>query len=454
LLEKMGSTLCLESEPSQGSIFSFILQVEPAGGMEESAAIPGRAKRVLVVDDNSSARSVIGRILAHRGIEYETAVNGIEALEKMSGPVQYDALLIDFGMPFMDGLAVVRSMQNLLHLNPEQQRIIVMHDTTADAAFHRDCQNLGVTRKLEKPIRRDNLLSSLTETVTSESRLKNDMPGPVTLQGDDACGKEAHTILIAEDSPVNMLLARTILLKNIPGCRIIEAQDGATAVNLFKHHHPDLVLMDIQMPELDGYGAAAGAIRKMEAGGSSHVPIIALTASAIEGERQRCIASGMDDYITKPVTLHSLNSIVNEYLTRCSSLPGTAAREKSSSPAHFDMDKLKKRLGLDESTLLQVISLSRENLPHLCSSLAESITKKDFSGVKAAAHKLYGSAMSMCFTAMGEKTKVIDSMTEPDFSRLDILSEEIMEELEILKQELSHVEKTGSVASRIDSPGT
>jgi len=434
LLEKMGCSLSVDSEPGKGSIFHFTLNVEAFEPAEGRDLLPSKPSRVLVVEGNSSFRAITGRLLSSRAIAFDTAANETEALEK-ARLTHYDAFLINCHMTYMDGLNVVKALKSDLNISPENRKIIVLYNQTADAAFHRVCESLEVTAKLEKPVRRESLFRMLSAPDIRISCTEKETPASepgVSLDGHD---RKSYTVLIADDTQINMLLTKTIVSKSLPGSRIIEARDGKSAVDMYNEHRPDLIFMDVQMPVMDGYEAAE-MIRMTERATSNHVPIVALTASALQGERQRCLNSGMDEYLTKPFTKYAMKSVIDRCLKLHGNNQDNALQGCKPDFARFNRDKLVDLFGPDSDAVENLLSMARKSFPqHLC-GLAEAITARNFQKVKAASHKLYGSARSMFFDTIADKSQIINEMSEADYSRLSALYDEIKNEYLLLEEEL------------------
>jgi CheY-like chemotaxis protein len=215
-------------------------------------------------------------------------------------------------MPDMDGIETIRLIRKQLRLPPEQLPIILLHSSTDDSALREECKKLGVRFNLTKPVKARELYRFLCNLYSDESQENTPPAQAPEPAASDAGELSPITVLVAEDVATNMMLIKILLKKAIPGVEVLEAHNGAEAVQLVKTHHVDLILMDVQMPELDGL-AATQLIRQAEQGTQRHVPIIALTAGALREERERCLASGMDDFLTKPVQPSALTEIKKRY---------------------------------------------------------------------------------------------------------------------------------------------
>jgi two-component system sensor histidine kinase/response regulator len=317
LVELMGGQIGLVSEPGRGSTFWFAVPLERSDAVPELLPAP-RAEltgvRVLIVDDSQTNRTILERQIASWGMHAVSASDGSSALAMLrAGHATgrpFDLAVLDLQMPGMDGLELatqIRSIAALALLPMVMLTSIGMHGR--EAAFRQS----GIAAALTKPVREPQLLSALTEALTARSgnilaaRRRAPMSGaPATLR---TVGNRPR-VLVAEDNPVNQRVAVRMLERLGLGADV--AADGREAVQSFGRQPYAAILMDCQMPELDGFEATA-RIRARE-GHDRHTPIIAMTASAMRGDRERCLAAGMDDYLSKPVTIASLRTVLERWL--------------------------------------------------------------------------------------------------------------------------------------------
>jgi signal transduction histidine kinase/response regulator RpfG family c-di-GMP phosphodiesterase len=304
ILAMMESELELKSEPGTGSLFWFDLLLPVFEEKFRSWQPLSRIKSALITDDNASNRLILRKMLEQVGVHCLEAKNGIEALDLLSGQA-FDVILLDQKMPYMSGLGM---LENLRRAHPQVQTpVVLLSSSSQDIAIQQACQQLEVTRRLIKPVKMQLLydtLATLYQIPVHENRHLPDGPQPAMASG--------KVVLIVEDNQVNMLLMRKLVSIMRPGAQVLGAVNGLQGLETFKNNRIDLVLMDIQMPEMNGYEATA-AIRKTETG-NERVPIIALTASALPGERERCLQAGMDDYLSKPIQKLSLQQAIDTWL--------------------------------------------------------------------------------------------------------------------------------------------
>ena len=316
IAKKMGATITMQSTVGQGSTFAIDLDVAVEHGVPEDTTSIGHIKRCLIVDDNANNRMILQHMLERWGVECAASENGLEALKRLETSQPFDLLICDYNMPYIDGLETIRLIRDKLQLSPERQPIILLHSSSEDAELHTRCEALGVRFHLTKPVKSKDLLTYLRglRPATPPGLIANPEPSVTERVPAHEAVVNALTILVAEDVPTNLLLIQALLGRLFPGARMIEAANGRQAVERFRVSAPDLILMDVQMPEMDGTEAAREIRRIEQANGDSRVPIIALTAGALKEEHERCLAAGMDDFLTKPVDLERLGAAVRAHV--------------------------------------------------------------------------------------------------------------------------------------------
>ena len=302
-----GGDISLASEIGKGSTFrfeaNFMLEVS-AKVLPPSRFLDRRPNpdiRILAVDDNRRNLRVLASLLERWDLTVETAGSASEALAALGRP--YDLLLVDAHMPEMDGFAMIRQTRENFSSHPPFVIMISSDNIAGDAAR---CRSLGIDRHLVKPIVPDDLYRAISETLNASS---SERTAPAVSA--EVTQRRGLDILIAEDNQVNQRVAQRFLERD--GHRVVIAENGQKAVDLYLTQTFDLILMDMQMPQMDGLQATAG-IRALEKELPKRVPIIALTANAMKGDRERCLSAGMDGYISKPIRLEELRSQIDELI--------------------------------------------------------------------------------------------------------------------------------------------
>jgi PAS domain S-box-containing protein len=297
LVELMGGGMEVESKVGVGSTFSFTLVF----GIDDSEPVPVASaevlagRRALVVDDNAVNREVFARQLGRRGLHVETADSGKAALALLSAQATPDVVLLDVHMPDMDGFAVAEWIKAQPQLT---QLPIIVLSSGAQRGDAQRCRELGVNGYFSKPVAEDELLVALCSVLGAAAN--TDSSGkPLVTRHELRDGRSSLSVLLVEDNPVNQQLAIRLLEKW--GHRVTLARDGQEALDMIAAGGFDLALMDMQMPVMGGIEATQRIRARESERGLAHLPIIAMTANAMQGDREACLAAGMDDYIAKPI---------------------------------------------------------------------------------------------------------------------------------------------------------
>jgi two-component system, sensor histidine kinase and response regulator len=315
LVELMGGTIWMESDPGKGSTFHFTACFgrvpEPYPGREQSAVAEDLAGMpVLVVDDNSTNRKILMETLRRWGTVPAEAAGGFQALELLRAASRdgrpFRLILADVQMPGIDGLEFARRLKKQPVPFPAP---IVMLSSVGRHLSAAVCEELGISAYLTKPVTASSLFDAINRVVVHVPVRELSSAALVPLAGDSGTRPR---ILVTDDDSNNRILVANILRRN--NYQVVIARDGLEAIDLFSTNATDLILMDVQMPNLGGFEATA-AIRQMEASSNSRIPIIALTAHAMDGDRERCLAAGMDDYLSKPIRSHDLLEKIAHFTT-------------------------------------------------------------------------------------------------------------------------------------------
>src|SRR5580700_231130 len=319
LVKMMGGKIWVESDVGRGSQFHFTVRLGVADVKEMklgTAAPPEllRDVKVLVVDDNRTNRRILEGMLLHWHMKPTSVDCGGAALAQLSAALEagepYALILTDMHMPDMDGFALIEQIRR----RPELSAATIMMLTSAghrgDAAR---CQELGVSAYLLKPIRQSELREAVARVLGAREQ-DGAIPLVTRFSLQDAREPDAYLrVLLAEDNLVNQRLVVRLLEKR--GHRVVVASTGLEVLRALEKESFDLVLMDLQMPEMDGFEATTG-IREKEKGTGAHQAIVALTAHAMKGDREKCLAAGMDGYLTKPIRPQELDQLLEVYVSR------------------------------------------------------------------------------------------------------------------------------------------
>jgi len=319
LVEMMGGKIWVESEEGRGSRFHFTARLGPTDTREMKAGTAARPEilrgvKVLIVDDNRTNRRILNGMLERWEMKTTSVEDRQEALEQLSAAREagepYGLILTDMHMPKMDGFTLVEHIRHYPELATSTIMMLTSAGHRGDAAR---CLELGVAAYLLKPIRQSELREAITRILGAREQ-EGAIPLITRFLLHDAHDPSAFLrVLLAEDNVVNRRLAVRLLEKR--GHRVVVAGNGREALDALEKEKFDVVFMDVQMPEMDGLEATA-AIREKEKSSGLHQPIIALTAHAMKGDREKCLAAGMDGYLTKPIRPQDLEAILDEYAAR------------------------------------------------------------------------------------------------------------------------------------------
>jgi len=392
LVRLMGGELTVSSEPGQGSRFEFEaafkrLKEEPLRP-DEAGGDDLQGIRILVVDDNATTRRLTKEMLDSWRIKTQFASNAEEARQILSGDGHVDLVLIDSDMPGSDGFSLARWIRD----QQIKDLRVVMMLTFPHLKRKAEFGELGVKGSIIKPLNSPELHNLL---LVAFDKKKIDTKKTRPQKGPDAKSKAAGRslkILVAEDTPFNQTFILRLLEKN--GFHPILVENGRQALEAFNPDTFDVILMDVQMPEMDGFEATR-QIRKREAGSGTHrhMPIIAMTAYATEGDRERCLEAGMDDYVSKPISASKLFKAIEALVPpaaeeEASKSAGTPAAGKKS--VSLNADGLIRSFENDQELFQELVEIFLNDSPQMLNILRDSLKSTDAKTFKRTAHSLKG----------------------------------------------------------------
>jgi two-component system, sensor histidine kinase and response regulator len=390
-VELMGGKIWVESEVGRGSAFHFTCRFDfaenrlPANAPADPETIQDLS--VVVVDDNQTNRIILVEMLSAWGMRPQTVEGGKAALDALAKAHQqglpFRLVITDMQMPEMDGC----SLSEEIRRSPDFGKVpILLLSSSVGQGEAARCRESGVAAWLMKPVQPSELLDAILAALSKPTETPQPLP---TLLAPAEQEIPRMKILLAEDNAVNRKLATTLLEKR--GHIVVVTENGREALDALERERVDLVLMDVQMPVMDGLEAIQ-AIRAKEQSTRAHLPIIAVTAHAMKGDRERCLEAGADDYVTKPIRLAELMAAMNRARLGIGS-PARAAASASS--RHFDIASALERVDGDRDLLAEIAGMFADACPGNLVEIRQALEAGDVRLLERLAHTVKGAASSI-----------------------------------------------------------
>jgi two-component system sensor histidine kinase/response regulator len=416
LVELMGGRIAFSSAVGEGTTFTFTVRLKLAEvtSEEEALTVPGglQGRRVLIAEDNATTRTYLCEVMRNFSLEPHAVANGRDAVRVLQQSVEarpYDLVLMDWRMPTMDGLEASRTIRNdpaVAHIP-----IILLTAYGSDEVWD-GARKAGVQHFLLKPVKQSQLFDTIVRVFRGEAEEPTDgaVGSPDALSRAASCARAR--VLLVEDNPINQQVARETL--ETADVRVTVVANGEEAFLALERTSFDAVLMDVQMPVLDGYGATRaireGALDLETAGRRGRIPearrrtpIIAMTAHAMRGDREKCLDAGMDDYLKKPIDSRELFATLSRWVAPQPvpdwhrDAPRPAAEvEVGELPERvdgFDLAAALRRVGGKKALLLRLLTEFRRDYHDLPQAIRETLRTGDRPSAHRAAHTLKGMAL-------------------------------------------------------------
>jgi PAS domain S-box-containing protein len=413
LVEMMGGRIWVESELGAGSRFHFTARLGTAASRPNPAQTPAdpevlRGVKVLIVDDNRTNRRILKGLIERWGMNAATASDGEQALQELSAAqasnAPFELVLTDMHMPRMDGFTFVEKINQMPELSAATIMMLTSGGQRGDAAR---CGAMSIAAYLLKPVRKSELREAIVRVLRAKNHTFNQSAETTRpIQVAPAASAVSLRILLAEDHPVNQNLAIRLLEKR--GHSVTVASTGREALAALDAGSFDLVLMDVQMPDMDGLDATR-LIREKETGTGQRQRIIAMTALVLKGDRERCLAAGMDGYLSKPIRTQELD----EVLSRCT------ARDQANGPffepaapagVSVSKNELLERIDGDLALLSELLDLFRTDYPAQIRAARHAIDNRDAAALESIGHTLKGALGNLAAPIASNLASIIESM--------------------------------------------
>ncbi len=452
LAEMMGGKMWFESKYGAGSTFYFTIVAEQAPSKSKiylkGKAIELDGKKALIVDDNATNRRILKMQTGNWGMQPYVIETPLEAISSIKNGETFDIAILDYHMPVMNGVELTKEIRKL----PAGKNLpVVILTSVGKKDTDGDFNGLNLAAFITKPIKQVQLYECLTSILSGKEKVQSSLPrNEVRLDGE--LGRRIPMkILLAEDNVVNQKVAVRILERF--GFRADVVANGFEVIEAVKRINYDIIFMDIFMPEMDGYEATKYILDNY--GKEERPKIIAMTANAMQGDKEKCIEAGMDDYIGKPVRVEELQASLQKW--------GAVIYEEKNSKLAEDEDKLGAAKYVDESKIdliqdiksdedlnffVELLDIYIKDLPLSIARIKNAVTQKDKNQVRFYAHKLKGSSLTFGIHVISDKCIKIEEAVKQDIENPHIVNlvedlvakfEVVIKELEQLKEKYSHM---------------
>jgi len=443
LVEMMGGRIWAESKKGSGSTFHFVVSLPPGKSPKTEtqpyAFFDFQGTKTLIVDDNTHNIILLKEILKSWRFATEEVRSGKDALTKMELAVKkrkpFELVCLDLRMPEMSGLEVAKA---IIDNRTFKDSKLILLTSLNDKEVLSQCQTLGIPC-LEKPIRQHELLNAIMQILDTTRSNKSKKEKLKTKVQDGI-----YRILLAEDDLVNQEVAVSILKKR--GYHVVIADNGKSAIQLLADQKFDLVLMDVQMPEMDGFEATEeirnGKNNKID----SEIPIIAMTAHAMKGDRERCLSIGMNDYLPKPINANLLFEIIDRVMSKKKTAPShkRLKTDKKKEKKHYILNKeiALERLGGDKSLLDKIWIKFQTSVPEQMIQLQNAFDENKIDVVQRIAHSIQSGAANIGAESLSHVAKQTElAAKDHNMHQISTLTCQLNSELEKVIQQLAYTQR-------------
>ncbi|HJD85976.1 MAG TPA: response regulator [Empedobacter falsenii] len=430
LLNYFGSHLELESEVDKGSTFYFDLEVDYEYNFNQQFDHLDEIKHVLIVDDNQSNQVILKHMLEFKKITSDLANNGMEALQKVLNGEVYDVILMDYHMPVLNGLETIQKIKEYVESKQTKIPLVLLHSSSEDEFLIQKAKELGINSRLLKPIKSEELFETLRKSII-DSKENQTIEIEEPNENTQDFSKQFH-ILIADDNMVNMALNQQIIKNIAPNSVLYTAINGAEAVAVCQENQVDLILMDIQMPEMNGIDATK-FIRLIN--NYQDVPIIAVTAGNVKGEKERCLEVGLTDFLAKPIRENDIVDMMKKWLD----FSQETQNENEDFGNHIDVSMIDNYTKDDESFRKTFIEIIINELEKDKIAFKTHSNTKNLEQINQLGHKVKGTSKTAGLLILADLTEQIEKATSINYIEENQLIMRIENEIELVINYLKNI---------------
>ncbi len=447
LSEMMGGKMWFESKYGAGSTFYFTIIAEQAPSKSKiylkGKAIELDGKKALIVDDNATNRRILKMQTGNWGMQPYVVESPLEAISLINDGEDFDIAILDYHMPVMNGVELTKEIRK----TPKGKKLpVVILTSIGKREADGDFNNLNLAAFITKPVKQVQLYDCLTSILTGKEKVQSNIPKNEMRLDSELGHRLPLRILLAEDNVVNQKVAVRILERL--GFRADVVANGFEVIEAIKRINYDLILMDIFMPEMDGYEATKYILDNYSK--DQRPKIIAMTANAMQGDKEKCLEAGMDDYIGKPVRVEELQTSLQKW--------GLIIYEEKNIKLAEDEGKLESARYVDESKIdlihdikssedlnffIELLDIYIKDLPLSIARIKSAVMQKDKNQIRFYAHKLKGSSLTFGIHAISDRCIRIEEAVKQDIDnpRTTEFVEELVEKFEIVIKELEHLKE-------------
>jgi PAS domain S-box-containing protein len=428
LLGLMNSHLQLESEFGKGSIFYFDVELQTEKGdihIDQNAG--NKFNNVLLIDDNKTNLRILSNVLAAYNINTIELYNGQDAIEYLSNNQKVDLIIIDFHMPGCNGIETIEAMKAKNLLDTNQTPVILFHSVDSQDNLAKQVANSGIRYQLSKPLDLKKLNHCLNSIVGDKKYTEVE---EIISKINNHQSFEGIKLLLVEDNPINMKLAKIMINNILPEVELHCAENGAEAIELFKIKGADIIITDIQMPVMNGYQLTK-EIKKITPDKS--IPIIALTAGTVKGEREKCLNLGMNECLSKPIVENTLREAIGHWLP----VKKVAENGEQIDKTRFDKEMLFSVVK-DNQLVTELLAMVKIDIEINLSNIKKAFKDNDLSEMKNLAHRLKGTALSVHMSKLRKHAHHLEHITTTDRDEIEHTISQLDQEIDFLKQHAIH----------------